>query len=167
MALNEPNDARIRTVQRLRAFLRCLGIEDVHALDRVSERILQAAEAVEDDSAFESAVMDEVFRLEDAWIRGLSESSGACKTAQEADPFAGWRLRSVLRKHPEALLQSPDPILLDGKAESWERCCTPEIREIRMQHQPLGKMPIGLRKEFWRSIGRRMRSIWPKRSRPT
>jgi hypothetical protein len=154
--ISEASQAHSGATQRLRVYLRCLGIDDDAALQRLSERVLQIAGQSGSADNLEQAVISEILRCKEAWFRALSDEAANGMASSGPDPLTGWRLRMILRKNPDALLCQPDLELCAAAAaaESRDTRAVPQAHESEMPTQPLEELPAGLQKEFWKPSSR-------------
>jgi hypothetical protein len=142
------DDSRDAASRRVRAYLRSAGIDDNHALERLAELILELAEQSPAGEPIEQAAMQLVLNRRDAWLTALT--GHAAGKGHVPDPFAGWRLKMILRKQPQAFLAEPHS--LGAELDTFEWPAVPEISESQMPAQELGKLPLPLRRSFWRQL---------------
>ena len=146
---------RRQVMRRLHAYLRCLGIQDDEVLGRLSDQIMTEPGFDSDSPQLEDRGLQKIFLARDIWFKALSGSPDSSQN----DPLVGWRLRAILRRHPEALLCEPDVSSLNAENQA-RLVAVPRAHQANMPEQPLGSVPAPLRGSFWRGAADALKVAW-------
>lgn len=147
--------------RRIRAYLRCIGINDDTAIERLSEQILSAPDGAGSSDGLEKAAMENILRQTEVWLLALNEYA-AKNGLPRPDPLAGRRLRMIVSKDPAAFLCQPDIKVFSDTQVLGYTLAVPEIKKSIMPTQQLGRLPLWLRKEFRQKIVSNLKNVWHK-----
>jgi hypothetical protein len=144
--------------RRVRAYLRSLGVVDEIAVQRLADQLLASIPQNKDRSVRERLAMDAACGFKEVWYEAFSSCFDK-DSPRHPDPLAGWRLWAIMRRQPEALLADPDVERINGIGEFGQGYAMPRVLEREMPSQPLGELPVALKKTFWQSVGLHTRRL--------
>ncbi len=151
-------------VERVKAYLRCAGVEGEEFLDEISRRIVDEARSSSGSlptkaEETNSRSISGAIAVLDRWLDDQLSRSGVPPSAA-ARSMLTWHLRAIRSAGGEAhLLQGALPGTLQHAVLACGLPVMPPSQPKPMPQQPFGELPVMLRGLFWRRLTYRLRIV--------
>lgn len=148
--------------ERLELYFRSLGLEDGsvvrNTVAHLREQFLHHASRVEPSESFGEEISDTLSCIQ-VWLAQLVPSASASDT--QAQDLLLWRLRGVLRAHPNLLSRSSNLVEIVREAiQAAQLSITPPEYPVAMPPQPPEKLSSVPNVSVWKQLNRRVARLW-------